>query len=85
MLCCVGACAVVVSAQDRLEFSGLQSPCDEAAEDQAETIAALGDTNDDIADQLVALQARVEDELLTYGDSTNVCGARYVKFTSLFV
>lgn len=79
-LCCAAACAGVAfgqSAEDRLEFSGLESPCDEAAGDQEDTLAAIDVTNDDIADQLDALQQRVENELLTYGDTTNICASSF--------
>lgn len=73
VLCCAAALAEVAQAQERLEFSGLESPCDEAAGTQADDMAAMEATNDDITDQIADLQTRVDNELITYGDTTNTC------------
>ena len=73
---CGAVCAGLASAQDaedRLEFSGLTSPCDEAAEAQAVECARLDDVNEDLEVQIASLQARVDAELVTYGDTTNSC------------
>lgn len=78
VFCCAAACAdLALAEEDRLEFSGLTSPCDEQAGDQEDTLATMHETNDDLTDQLVALQQRVESELLTYGDTTNICSASF--------
>jgi len=60
-----------------VEFSGLVSPCDEAAEDQADECSTMDDTNEDLEAQIASLQARVDSELVTYGDTTNECLSTY--------
>lgn len=72
----VGWCSAQ-EAGDRIEFSGLTSPCDESSLEQATTISGMSDINDDIASQIADLEARVNDELVTYGDTSNECSSTY--------
>lgn len=78
-LCCAMALAEMAQAQERLEFSGLVSPCDEAATDQEDLLTSMDAINEDLEDQIDALWTRVNNELLTYGDTTNVCLSTYVR------
>ena len=76
------ACAVVAAqvahvtaavVPDRFEFSGLESPCDEAAGVQELAIEDMELVNDDLTTQIEDLWLRINSELVTYGDTSNNC------------
>lgn len=77
-ICCAAAVlgvAHVAAQTERLEFSGLESPCDEMAGDHETSLAGTDDRNDNITAQIEDLWDRVDNELITYGDTTNVCSS----------
>lgn len=81
VLCCAGvlslAQATTTVKYERQEFSGLTSPCDEVSVDQADTVDTSDVTNDDLTDQIAELLARVNNELVTYGDTSNECSSTF--------
>jgi hypothetical protein len=83
LACAVAAAQMIAHASaavvpDRLEFSGLTSPCDEAAAEQELAIENMELVNDGLTDQIEALWLRINSELVTYGDTTNLCSSRCV-------